>query len=175
LVTHYLNLREADAEIALMGQTITGFERADVFQAQSQLATTCSELEGLIRNRRTYENAIAVLIGEPASSFSLPSSPWSPTVPSVPTELRSEILQRRHDIASAERAVAAADATIGIETAAFLPPLRTRTTTACSRAGSASSSHPPPRSGRSARRWRRRYSTPARAAPAWRRRAPPMT
>jgi DNA gyrase/topoisomerase IV subunit A len=116
LVTHYLNLREADAEIALMGQTITGFERADVFQAQSQLATTCSELEGLIRNRRTYENAIAVLIGEPASSFSLPSSPWSPTVHSVPTELRSEILQRRHDIASAERAVAAADATIGIET-----------------------------------------------------------
>lgn len=137
LATNYFNLREADAEIALVRQTIAGYERAlkiatnrynagivartDVFQAQSQLATTRSELQGLDRNRRTYENAIAVLVGEPASSFTVPVTTWIPTVPNVPTGLPSEILQRRPDIASAEREVAAANATIGIETSAFFP------------------------------------------------------
>lgn len=137
LATNYFNLRAADAEIALVQETIAGYERAlriatnrynagivartDVFQAQSQLATTRSELEGLQRNRRTYENAIAVLVGEPASSFTLPAAPWTPTVPAVPTGVPSGILQRRPDIAAQERAVAAANAEVGVEQSAFFP------------------------------------------------------
>lgn len=140
LATNYFNLRAADAEIALVEKTIAGYERAleiatnrynsgivartDVFQAQSQLASTRSELEGLRRSRRTYENAIAVLVGEPASSFSLPvSAQWAPTVPSVPAGVPSTIVQRRPDIASAERSVAAANATIGVEKSAFFPTI----------------------------------------------------
>ncbi|MCC2976574.1 efflux transporter outer membrane subunit [Sphingomonas sp. PL-96] len=137
LATNYFNLRAADAEITLVQETIAGYERAlriatnrynagivartDVFQAQSQLATTRSELEGLQRNRRTYENAIAVLVGEPASSFTLAAAQWTPTVPAVPTGVPSGILQRRPDIAAQERAVAAANAEIGVEQSAFFP------------------------------------------------------
>lgn len=139
LATNYLNLRGSDAEIALVEQTISGYERAlkiaqnrynagiiartDVFQAESQLASTKSELEGLRRDRRTYENAIAVLVGTPASSFTLPAAQWSAYVPQVPVGVPSEILQRRPDIASAERSVASANATIGVEKAAFFPTL----------------------------------------------------
>lgn len=139
LATNYLNLRGADASIALVEQTVAGYERAlkiaqnrydagivartDVFQAESQLASTRSELEGLRRDRRTYENAIAMLVGEPASSFTLAAGPWSSYVPQVPVGVPSEILQRRPDIASAERAVAAANATIGVEKSAFFPTI----------------------------------------------------
>ncbi|MEE4451044.1 efflux transporter outer membrane subunit [Novosphingobium resinovorum] len=139
LATNYLNLRGADAGIALVEQTVSGYERAlriaqnrydagiiartDVFQAESQLASTKSELEGLRRDRRTYENAIAVLVGAPASSFTLPAAQWSAYVPQVPVGVPSQILQRRPDIASAERAVASANATIGVEKAAFFPTL----------------------------------------------------
>lgn len=140
LAANYLNLRETDAEVAILDQTIAAYERAqtitqnrydariaprtDVLQAQTQLANARSERIGLERTRATYENAIAVLVGENASTFTIAAvADWSPVVPDVPLGVPSEILQRRPDIASAERAVAAANATIGVQQAAFFPTL----------------------------------------------------
>lgn len=139
LVANYLNLREADAETALLDQTITGYERAlqitrnryeagiaprtDVLQAETTLASARSTRIGLERNRATYENAIAVLVGEPASSFNLAPAQWTPIIPDVPVGVPSTLLERRPDIASAERAVAAANARIGVQQAAFFPNL----------------------------------------------------
>ena len=138
LAANYLNLREADAESAILAQTITAYERAltitqnrydariaprtDVLQAESQLATARSSLVGLERTRATYENAIAVLVGENASAFTVVAvTDWTPVVPDVPLGVPSELLQRRPDIAAAERAVAAANASIGVQQAAFFP------------------------------------------------------
>ena len=139
LAANYLNLREADAETALLYQTITGYERAlqitrnryeagiaprtDVLQAETTLANARSTRIGLERNRGTYENAIAVLVGEPASSFTLAPAQWTPIIPDVPVGVPSTLLERRPDIASAERAVAAANARIGVQQAAFFPNL----------------------------------------------------
>ena len=139
LAANYLNLREADAETALLDQTITGYERAlqitrnryeagiaprtDVLQAETTLANARSTRIGLERNRATYENAIAVLVGEPASSFTLAPAQWTPIIPDVPVGVPSTLLERRPDIAAAERAVAAANARIGVQQAAFFPNL----------------------------------------------------
>jgi len=139
LAANYLNLREKDTEIAIVRQTVEAYDRTltiaqnrykagiaartDVFQAQSQLASARSELAGLTRDRATYENAIAVLVGEPASSFSIAPAQWTSIVPQIPISVPSTILQRRPDIASAERTVAAANAQIGVEQAAFFPSL----------------------------------------------------
>lgn len=137
LAVSYMSLREADAELALLDRTIAGYERAleitrnryeagiaprtDVLQAETTLASARSERIGLERTRATYENAIAVLVGEPASTFSLATADWTPTVPDVPVGLPSALLERRPDIASAERAVAAANAQIGVQQSAFFP------------------------------------------------------
>lgn len=139
LAANYLNLREADAETALLDQTITGYERAlqitrnryeagiaprtDVLQVETTLANARSTRIGLERNRATYENAIAVLVGEAASSFTLAPAQWTPIIPDVPVGVPSTLLERRPDIASAERAVAAANARIGVQQAAFFPNL----------------------------------------------------
>lgn len=139
LVTNYLALRATDAQIDLARKTTAGYQRSlkiatnrynagivartDVFQAQSLLATTQSDLEGLSNTRRVYENAIAVLVGEPAGNFRIAVAPRVATVPRVPIDLPSTLLQRRPDIAARERAVAAANAAIGIEKSAFFPSL----------------------------------------------------
>ena len=138
LAANYLGLRRADAEIALVNATIQGYQRtlqittnrynaaiapkSDVLQAQAQLANARSTLEGLIQTRATYENAIAVLVGEPASGFRLAADAnWKPVVPDVPIGVPSTLLERRPDVASAERRVAAANADIGVARAAFFP------------------------------------------------------
>lgn len=140
LVSDYLSLRATDAQIASLSATVAGYQRSlqiatnrynvgvvartDVFQAQSQLASAESDLEGEKRTRAQYENAIAVLIGENPASFTLPAaSTWSPVTPAVPVSVPSALLERRPDIASAERAVAAANAEIGVQRAAFFPNL----------------------------------------------------
>lgn len=141
LATDYLSLRGADAQIASLAATVDAFQRSltiatnqynagiaahtDVFQAQSQLASAQSDLEGERRTRAQFETAIAVLVGENPASFALPSlgTGWAPVVPAVPTELPAALLERRPDIASAERAVAAANANIGVEKAAFFPTI----------------------------------------------------
>ena len=138
LATDYLSLRAADAQIASLSATVAAFERSlqiatnrynagiaariDQFQAESQLASARSELEGQRRTRIQFEDAIAVLVGENPAGFRLAALPdWRPTVPVVPDTLPSTLVERRPDIAAAERAVAAANATIGVQRAAFFP------------------------------------------------------
>ncbi|PZP97346.1 MAG: RND transporter [Variovorax paradoxus] len=139
LAANYLALREADAEIVLLDETITGYERAlaitrnrydagiaaqtDVLQAQTQLLGAQAERVALRRSRATYEHAIAVLVGVTPSEFAIAPAAWRPVVPAVPTGLPSLLLQRRPDIAGAERAVARANAQIGIARAAYYPSI----------------------------------------------------
>ncbi|MGC3987733.1 MAG: efflux transporter outer membrane subunit [Pseudorhodoferax sp.] len=139
LAANYLALREADAETVLLDETITGYERAlaitrnrydagvaaqtDVLQAQTQLLSAQAERVALRRSRATYEHAIAVLVGVTPSEFAIAPAAWRPVVPAVPTGLPSLLLQRRPDIAGAERAVARANAQIGIARAAYYPSI----------------------------------------------------
>ena len=138
LASNYFALREADAELALLAVTLEGYERSlaitrnryeagiaaqsDVLQAQTILVNTRAERVALQRSRDTLEHAIAVLVGAAPAGFRLAVvDAWTPTVPAVPLGVPSTLLQRRPDIASAERAVAAANAQIGIERSAYYP------------------------------------------------------
>jgi len=139
LASAYFNLREADAELALLRDTVTGFERSllitnnryaagqaartDVLQAETQLANTRADVAALTVQRQQFEHAVAVLLGKAPADFALAVAPWTTTVPEVPPMLPSELLQRRPDIASAERAVAAANANIGVARAAYFPSI----------------------------------------------------
>jgi NodT family efflux transporter outer membrane factor (OMF) lipoprotein len=138
LVVAYFGLREADVLRRLQGETIAGLRRAlqitrnryaagvvartDVLQAESQLANGEADLLTLERQRATFEHAIAVLVGKAPANFSLPADPkWSASVPLIPPEVPSTLLQRRPDIAAAERRVQQANAQIGIQRAGYFP------------------------------------------------------
>jgi NodT family efflux transporter outer membrane factor (OMF) lipoprotein len=137
LATDYFQLRETDAEFTLVRKTVEAYERSlqitqnqynakivakiDVLQAQTQLQTTQSQLAGLEQQRTTLEHAISMLIGTAAGSFGLPEADWIATVPDVPIDIPSSLLQRRPDIAAAERLVAAANAEIGVQEAGYFP------------------------------------------------------
>ena len=139
LATAYFALREADAEATLLRSTVEGYERAlkitqngydagivaktDVLQAQTTLANARADLAALIGQRAQLEHAIAVLIGQAPGNFSLAPAEWTMTVPTVPLGVPSTLLQRRPDIASAERSVAAANAQIGVQRSAYFPSL----------------------------------------------------
>ena len=140
LATDYLSLRGTDAQLATLQATVDAYRRSlqiatnrynagivartDVFQAQSQLESATSDLEGERRTRTQFEDAIAVLVGQPANSFRIaPVADWRPTVPPVPATLPGTLVERRPDVASAERQVAAANAEIGVAKAAFFPTL----------------------------------------------------
>jgi NodT family efflux transporter outer membrane factor (OMF) lipoprotein len=139
-VTDYLSVREADAEIITLRTTITGYQRAlqitqnryaaaiaqksDVLQAQTQLANAQADLASLQQQRAQLFHAMAVLAGQAPSAFTLPAGDWNATtVPAIPPGLPSDLLQRRPDIAAAERHVAAANANIGVARAAYFPSL----------------------------------------------------
>ncbi|MET3498373.1 efflux transporter outer membrane subunit [Variovorax boronicumulans] len=139
LATHYFSLREADAEIGLLDETIVGYQRAfditsnrhaagiaaqtDVLQAQTQLVNAKADRVGMQRTRDTLEHAIATLTGVAPADFSLPAAKWTRTVPGVPTGVPSTLLQRRPDIAAAGRAMASANSQIGIARSAYFPNL----------------------------------------------------
>lgn len=139
LASDYWQLRETDAEIALVKATVEAYQRnlqitqnrydariaakTDVLQAQTQLASTQANLAGLESQRAQLEHAIAVLVGEPPSTFSIAVAEWNPTLPEIPEAVPADLLQRRPDIAAAERRVAAANAGIGVQTAAYFPTL----------------------------------------------------
>ncbi len=139
LATNYFSLRQADAEQALLATTIVGYQRvleitqnrfnagvaakSDVLQAQTQLANAQIDALGLVRQRAQLEHAIAVLLGKAAADFTLPAAPWQAGVPEIPLGLPSTLLQRRPDIAAAERRVAVANEQIGIARAAYFPSL----------------------------------------------------
>lgn len=138
LAVNYFSLRQTDAQNALLESTIAGYTRAleitqnrynagivartDLLQAQSQLASSKADQAGLQRTRAQFEHAIAVLVGEAPGNFSLRPLPvWVPVVPPVPVGVPSTLLQRRPDIAAAERRVASANEQIGIAQTAYYP------------------------------------------------------
>jgi multidrug efflux system outer membrane protein len=137
LASNYFNLRQADLELSVVNRSIALQRRSvelatsrhdlgassglDVAQQQALLDATLTQIDLLNRTRGLYEHAIATLIGTPAPSFSLPVVDTEAVPPAVPLGLPSDLLQRRPDIASAERAMAAANAQIGIASAAYYP------------------------------------------------------
>ncbi len=138
LAANYFAVRALDAQRALLARTITGYERelqitqnrfnvgivarTDVLQAETQLANARGDELSLVRQRAQFEHAIAVLVGKAPSEFSLaPLTEWRVVVPAVPVGVPSLLLQRRPDIAAAERDVAAANAEIGIARSAYFP------------------------------------------------------
>lgn len=139
LATNYFSLRQTDAEKALLDATVEGYERvlqitqnrfdagiaakSDLLQAQTQLASARIDQITLVRQRATLEHAIAVLLGKAASDFTLAPAEWKVVVPDIPTGVPSTLLQRRPDIAAAERRVAAANEQIGIARSAYFPSL----------------------------------------------------
>lgn len=139
LAADYFQLRELDAELGLLATTIEGYERvrqitsnrfnagiaakSDVLQAETQLANARDNQLGLVLQRAQLEHAIAVLVGKTPATFSLAVAPWTQTVPDVPTGVPSTLLQRRPDIAAAERRVAYANEQIGIARAAYYPDI----------------------------------------------------
>ena len=140
LAIDYFELRSADAEKQLLDDTVKAYTdnvqltthrfqggvapRADVAQAQTQLDTTRVQDTDVTVQRAQFEHAIAVLTGKPPAEFSLASAPLDGQPPSIPTGLPSELLQRRPDIAAAERRMAEANQQIGIARAAYFPTVK---------------------------------------------------
>ena len=141
LANDYFQLRVLDAQKQLLDATTTVYRKSleltnkryaagvapktDVLQAETQLKTTEAQTIDLGVQRAQLEHAIALLIGKPPAAFSLPSTASAIAIPLIPTTgLPSELLERRPDIASAERRMAAANAQIGIEKAAYFPTIR---------------------------------------------------
>lgn len=138
----YFRLRAADAEQALLNETVRlreenlrinqrRFELGDLGEleperARTELATTRAEAFAVARQRAQLENALAVLLGKPAAAFNAASNPLaeSSALPGIPAGLPSALLERRPDIAAAQRAMIAANARIGVARSAMFPALR---------------------------------------------------
>jgi outer membrane protein, multidrug efflux system len=139
LAAAYFNLRETDIELEVLAQSIELQRRAldlasarhqlgatsglDVAQQQALLDNTLTQVEVLRRQRSQFEDAVAALVGRPAPLFALPPEIVPRMPPAVPVGLPGEVLQRRPDVASAERAMAAANAQIGVARAAYYPSI----------------------------------------------------
>jgi NodT family efflux transporter outer membrane factor (OMF) lipoprotein len=137
LALDYFELRSADAQKQLLDDTVKAYTdnlhltlnrfkggvapKADVAQAQTQLDTTRVQDTDVTVQRAQFEHAIAILIGKPPAEFTLAAAPLSYQPPNTPIGLPSELLQRRPDIAAAERRVAEANQQIGIARAAYFP------------------------------------------------------
>ena len=137
LAMNYFQLRSADAQQRLLNETVKAFTdalqltvnrfeggaapKSDVAQAQTQLETTRVQATDVAVQRAQFEHAIAVLIGQPPAAFSLPPAPLNLQPPPIPVGLPSQLLERRPDIAAAERRVAEANEQIGIAKAAYFP------------------------------------------------------
>ncbi|MBO9536262.1 efflux transporter outer membrane subunit [Herbaspirillum sp.] len=137
LASNYFNLRELDIELDVVTRAIALQRRAlelatarhdlgatsglDVAQQQALLDSTLTQVDILGKQRAQYEHAIATLTGTPAPGFSIAPSTAAIAFPAIPPGVPSDLLERRPDIASAERAMAAANAQIGVASAAFYP------------------------------------------------------
>lgn len=139
LAQNYLELRGLDTQYELLQSTVTAYEKAlelttnrykqgvvsklDVVQAQTQIDTTKAQLIDTRVLRAQYEHAIAVLLGKAPADFSIASAALAAQPPAIPGVLPAALLERRSDIAGAERRVAAANAQIGVAQAAFYPSI----------------------------------------------------
>ncbi|AZG08893.1 efflux transporter outer membrane subunit [Pigmentiphaga sp. H8] len=135
----YFLVRELDAGQELYGGTVALRERTlaliqrrydegyiselDLARARTELASARSEALDIARQRAAAEHALAILLGEAPAAFSLPARPLARLAVSVPPGLPSDLLERRPDIAAAERAMAAANARVGVARTAFFPRL----------------------------------------------------
>lgn len=140
IASRYFELRAADAEITIFEKAL-GLRRksldlnqqrlaagdtdeVDVSRAETELSSTETELIAIRQNREQIENAIAVLLGRPSSGFHISSNPLHSVPPKFPLSVPSELLERRPDIAAAERIMIAENARIGVAKAAFFPTVR---------------------------------------------------
>ncbi len=139
LAVDYFEARSADAQEKLLNDTVKYYEEAyritnnrfeggvapksDVDQAQTQLEAARVQARDITLQRAQFEHAIAILLGQPPASFTLPNTPLNARPPLIPPGLPSELLERRPDIAAAERRVAEANDRIGIARAAFYPTI----------------------------------------------------
>jgi len=139
MAADYFQLRGLDSEIKLLKETVTDLERqldltqrrlaggvateADVAQAQTQLETVRAQLVDIGVARAQYEHAVGTIAAYKLSDFSIPFSPLDLPLPKVPVGVPSQLLERRPDIAAAERRAAAANAQIGIAVSAFYPTI----------------------------------------------------
>jgi len=140
IAINYFQLRTVDAQRQLLEDTVAAFAKTlqltknryeagvaakvDVVTAETQLRSTQAQAIELGVQRAQLEHAIAILIGKPPSELAIePLRLESTAVPAIPVKIPSELLQRRPDIASAERRVAAANAQIGVATAAYFPSI----------------------------------------------------
>jgi multidrug efflux system outer membrane protein len=137
VATNYFALRTADAEISVQLRSIDSYQQnmkltnsrfqggistqLDVDQAEATLASAQSQLATLRSQRAQLEHAIAVLLGQPPEGFHIPYHPLDISPPSIPPGLPSDLLERRPDVAEAERKCAAANAQIGVAIAAYFP------------------------------------------------------
>ncbi len=139
LAQNYLELRVLDAQQQVLEDTIAAYQKSaqltqnqyavgvvpkvDVIQSQTQLKSTQAQALDIGVQRAQLEHAIALLAGQPASTFSIARAPIAARLPALPVGVPSALLERRPDIAGAERRMAAANAQIGVAQAAYFPAL----------------------------------------------------
>ena len=139
LAQNYFQLRTLDAQKKTLDDTVIAYQKAleltnnryaagvaakaDVVLAQTQFKSTQAQAIDIGILRAQLEHAIALLIGKAPADFSMPAAPIVPTLPQIPIGIPSDILERRPDVASAERKMAAANAQIGVAKAAYYPSL----------------------------------------------------
>ena len=137
VASNYFSLRELDTEQDLYRRTVALREEGlklvkhrydagevselDFQQATNSLASAKADAAGIARQRAASEHALAVLLGKPPAEFAFPQQPLEPVLARVPAGLPSSLLERRPDIAAAERAMAAANARVGLAKSAFFP------------------------------------------------------
>ncbi|WP_420138851.1 efflux transporter outer membrane subunit [Sphingomonas sp.] len=137
LASNYFDMRGLDARIVLLRETVQAFGRAsdltntrhqggiasgiDVSRADAQLASARSELDAVLADRANLEHAIAVLVGESPSTFAVPVADIDLAPPAIAAGIPSTLLERRPDIAAAERRMYQANARIGVARAALFP------------------------------------------------------
>ena len=137
LALDYVLLRQMDEEKRILDATVAAYARTltitlnryheglvgrgDVASAQSMFSATQGDAIDLVRQRAVFEHAIAILTGRPPAELTLASAQWDLRAPDIPAGVPSSLLQRRPDIAAAERLAAAANARIGVSIAAFYP------------------------------------------------------
>jgi len=135
----YLALRAIDSERALVRETVAAYQgtlrvtqrrhqagdiaELDVARVESELAATESDALALDRRRAELEHALAVLVGDAASSFALPVGEWSTALPQIPAGIPATVLARRPDVSAAQSSILAAQARVGVARAAWFPSL----------------------------------------------------